>query len=84
MWRRFSESILRFRITLLLIIAVAVSFMAYKGKDVELAFAGAKVLPVTDSAYVAYNEFKKQFGEDGTMMVIGVQTDKIFQNLYTT
>lgn len=79
MWRRFSESILRFRITLLLIIAVAVSFMAYKGKDVELAFAGAKVLPVTDSAYVAYNEFKKQFGEDGTMMVIGVQSDKIFK-----
>lgn len=79
MWRRFSESILRYRIALLLLISLAVSFMAYKGKDVELAFAGAKVLPVTDSAYIAYNKFKKQFGEDGTMMVIGVQSDKIFQ-----
>lgn len=79
MWKRFGESILKNRIVLLLIILVGVAFMAYKGKDVELAFAGAKVLPVTDPAYVAYNQFKKQFGEDGTMLVLGIQTDKIFE-----
>lgn len=79
MWKRFSESILKYRIVLLLIILVVIGFMGYKGKDVELAFAGAKVLPVTDPAYVAYNRFKKQFGEDGTMLVLGIQTDKIFE-----
>ena len=79
MWKRLGESILKNRIVLLLIILVGVAFMGYKGKDVELAFAGAKVLPVTDPAYVAYNQFKKQFGEDGTMLVLGIQTDKIFE-----
>lgn len=79
MWKRFSESILKNRIVLLLVILVVICFMAYKGKDVELAFAGAKVLPVTDPAYVAYNKFKQQFGEDGTMLVLGIQTDKIFE-----
>src|SRR5574343_369923 len=79
MCKRLGESILKNRIVLLLIILVGVAFMAYKGKDVELAFAGAKVLPVTDPAYVAYNQFKKQFGEDGTMLVLGIQTDKIFE-----
>ncbi len=78
MWGRLGESILRNRIVLLIIIFIGVGFMAYKGKDVELAFAGAKVLPVTDPAYLEYNKFKAQFGEDGTMMVLGVQTEKIF------
>lgn len=79
MWIRISDFILRFKFLLLICILAFVSFMGYKGKDVELAFAGAKVLPLTDSAYIAYNKFKAQFGEDGTMMVIGVQTDKIFE-----
>lgn len=79
MWAKLGESILKYRVILLIIVFIGIGFMAYKGKDVELAFAGAKVLPVTDPAYVAYNKFKAQFGEDGTMMVLGVQSDKIFE-----
>lgn len=39
----------------------------------------AKVVPVDDSDYVDYMKFKKQFGEDGNVLVIGVQNDKIYQ-----
>ena len=29
--------------------------------------------------YKAYQEFRKKFGEDGNMLVIGIQTDKLFE-----
>ncbi|MBE7179230.1 MAG: MMPL family transporter, partial [Mucilaginibacter polytrichastri] len=52
--------------------------MGWKAKDVKLSFAGKKVLPNTDSAFIKYTTFKKTFGEDGTIMVLGVQSPKIF------
>lgn len=79
MWGKFSESILKYRLIYLSLIILFTAFMAYKGKDVELSFAGSKILPLSDPEYVAYNKFKKQFGEDGTMMVLGLQTKNIFQ-----
>jgi hypothetical protein len=79
MWDRFTSSILNNRILYITLILAIAGFMGYKGKNVELAYAGAKILPVTDPAYVAYNQFKDQFGEDGTIFVIGLRSDKIFE-----
>jgi predicted RND superfamily exporter protein len=53
--------------------------MGYNAKEVELSFAGSKILPLSDSEYVAYNKFKKKFGEDGTMMVLGLRNENVFQ-----
>lgn len=83
MWGKFSESILKYRLYYLLLVVVFTGFMGYHAKDVELSFAGSKILPLTDPEYIAYNKFKKQFGEDGTMMVLGLQSEKIFdQKVY--
>lgn len=79
MWGKFSESILKYRLVYLSLIILFTFFMAYKAKDVELSFAGSKILPLSDPEYVAYNKFKKKFGEDGTMMVLGMKTENIFQ-----
>lgn len=79
MWGKFSESILKYRLVYLSLIILFTAFMGYKGKDVELSFAGSKILPLSDPEYVAYNKFKKKFGEDGTMMVLGMKTENIFQ-----
>lgn len=78
MWGKFSESILKYRVFYLLLVIIFTAFMGYNAKDVELSYAGSKILPLTDPEYVAYNKFKKQFGEDGTMMVLGLQSEKIF------
>ena len=53
--------------------------MLYKGKEVELSFAGAKVLPVNDPAFIAYEQFKQQYGEDGTVLVIGLKSEQLFE-----
>ncbi len=53
--------------------------MAWKASQVKLSSNGGKVLPLTDSAFIEYNEFKKKFGEDGSIMVLGVQSEGLLK-----
>ena len=52
--------------------------MGYEASQVRITFNGGKVLPVTDSAYIRYMQFKQLFGQDASTMVIGFKSDKIF------
>jgi predicted RND superfamily exporter protein len=85
MWGKFSESILKYRIFYLLAVILFTAFMGYYSKDVQLSFAGSKILPLNDPEYIAYNKFKSRFGEDGKMMVLGISSEKIFEkNFYNS
>jgi predicted RND superfamily exporter protein len=53
--------------------------MAYLAFKVELTYNGTSILPADDSTYIEYENFKTQFGEDGAVMAIGIQSDKLFQ-----
>jgi uncharacterized protein len=79
MWVKLSKFILQNRIVLLLFFAILTLFMAWHAKDLKLSYAGSKILPLTDSAFVSYNAFKQKFGEDGSVMVLGVQSASIYQ-----
>ncbi len=79
MWVKLSKFILQNRIVLLLFFAILTLFMAWHAKDLKLSYAGSKILPLTDSAFVSYNAFKQKFGEDGSVMVLGIQTERIYQ-----
>src|SRR3954471_23883192 len=79
MWTRIAKIILGNRMLLLFIIAVSTVFMAYQGSRIELSYELARVLPADDPTQVAYQHFKRQFGQDGSVMVIGWQDDNLFQ-----
>lgn len=68
--------ILRYRYASLITLLCLTGFMAFMATKVQLSYEGAKILPPEDSTYAAYLKFKKQFGEDGTVMVIGFQSEK--------
>ncbi|MHB1177771.1 MAG: efflux RND transporter permease subunit [Daejeonella sp.] len=53
--------------------------MAWKASFVKLSYTGSKILPTTDSAFISYNNFRSKFGEDGGMMVLGVQSPKMME-----
>jgi len=55
------------------------AFMAYKGKDVRLSYENTSILPEKDSTRIEYNEFRKLFGEDGNVIVIGTKNPDIFK-----
>lgn len=84
MWSQIAKIILRYRLPLLLAIMAITAFMAYKAKDVEIAYSGGKVLPVTDPSYKDYTDFKTTFGEDGNVMVVGVQSPELFKKDFFT
>ncbi|MCF8386483.1 MAG: MMPL family transporter [Bacteroidales bacterium] len=53
--------------------------MAYNAFDVKLSYKFTKMLPASDTTSIIYEEFKDRFGEDGSVMFIGVKDEKLFQ-----
>ena len=78
MWTYLVRIILRNRLGNLIIIALITAFMAYKCFDVQLSYEMAKMLPDSDSTSIEYKNFKDQFGEDGSVLFVGIQDDKLF------
>jgi len=79
MWAKLSKVILQNRILIIIFFLLATFFMAWHARNLKLSYAGSKILPLTDSVFIKYNAFKKQFGEDGNVMVLGVQGANIYQ-----
>jgi predicted RND superfamily exporter protein len=52
--------------------------MGYKAREVVLSYDMVRMLPASDSTTIIYENFKKQFGEDGTVMFIGIQDKNLF------
>lgn len=78
MWHRIAAFIIKFRIVLLTVLLAATAVMGYFATKVELSYEFTTAIPTDNPKYRDYMAFRKQFGEDGNMMVIGVQTDKFF------
>jgi predicted RND superfamily exporter protein len=53
--------------------------MGYHASKMELSYDFARAIPTDNAKYKAYQEFRKKFGEDGNLLVIGIQTDKLFE-----
>lgn len=53
--------------------------MGYKALDVKLSYEMARVVPDEDADFMAYQEFKSTFGEDGNVMVLGVSNADFFK-----
>jgi predicted RND superfamily exporter protein len=78
MWERIAHFVLKFRIQLLLVLAAATAFMAYHASKVQLSYEFTRAIPTNNPKYAAYQDFKKKFGDDGNLMLMGLQTDKLF------
>jgi predicted RND superfamily exporter protein len=53
--------------------------MAYKGQSVKLSYENSSLLPDKDSTKIEYQEFRKLFGEDGNVIVLGTINPDIFK-----
>ncbi len=79
MWAKLSRAILQNRIPILIFFLITTIFMGWHARNLKLSYAGSKILPLTDSVFIKYNSFKKQFGEDGSVMVLGIQNASIYK-----
>ncbi|MCF8256751.1 MAG: MMPL family transporter [Flavobacteriales bacterium] len=78
MWQTIARIILKNRPFVLLLIGVVTVFMGHRATKVEVRYDFASLLPPDDPDLVAYTDFKQRFGEDGAMMVIGIQQPEMF------
>jgi predicted RND superfamily exporter protein len=79
MWQRLGQFILKYRIPLLVFLIGSTVFMGFRASRVQLSYDFARAIPINNPKYKAYQDFKQKFGEDGNLLVIGIQTDKFFQ-----
>ena len=78
-WHRISVLILKNRISLVLLVLLGTAFMGYQSSRIQLSYELAKILPQSDPDFQLYETFKARYGEDGNVMVLGVETDKMYQ-----
>jgi predicted RND superfamily exporter protein len=78
MWKSLAKFVLKFRLPLLIILAALTGLMAYFASRVTISYEFAKAIPTDNPKYQQYLSFREKFGEDGNLLVIGIQTDKFF------
>ncbi len=79
MWKELSHFILRFRLILILVLAGITAFMGYHARNLEMTYDFSQVVPDDDPEMIYFNEFKQTFGEDGNVVAIGFEDDKIHE-----
>jgi predicted RND superfamily exporter protein len=79
MWSKIAHYIIRYRLVWLGVILISTAFMGYEGSKIELSYQFARILPANDPIEKEYQDFRKLFGEDGGVMVIGWQDEGLFE-----
>jgi predicted RND superfamily exporter protein len=78
MWKYLVRHILRNRLGNLIAILLITVFMGWQATRVKMSYELARMLPETDSTSIAYEEFKDLFGQDGSVMFVGLQDERIY------
>lgn len=78
MWKSLARIILRFGYVWLAVLLVATAFLGWQASQVKLSYEFTRAIPTDNPKYIEYQEFRKKFGDDGNLLVIGVQSKDIF------
>lgn len=78
-WTWIIRVILRYRLSILIIVGLITAFMGYKALNVQMSYEMPNMLPESDSTFQNYLEFKQQFGEDGSVIALGIRNPEIFE-----
>ena len=78
MWKKIGQFVLKYRLALLIIVALSTGFMLYHGKQVTISYEFVRTIPVDNPLYKRYLAFKQQFGDDGNTLVVGFTKADLF------
>ena len=78
MWQFIVRLILRNRLTILITIGLLTIFMGFMGSKIKMSYELARMLPSTDPISIEYDDFKKQFGLDGSVIFVAIQDSNLF------
>ncbi len=78
MWESIARFVLKNKLALLIFLAIVTAFMGWHASKVQLSYDFTGAIPTDNAKFADYQRFRKQFGEDGNMLVIGLQTPDLF------
>lgn len=78
MWAYTARFILRNRIAILAVLAALTGISAYFASKAQISYEAPRLLPDHDSIAIRYKEFKARFGQDGSVMVIGISDSTLY------
>lgn len=78
MWYRLGSVVLKYRVMLLILLVLVTVYMGYQASRIQLSYEFSKAIPTDHPAYLQYQAFRKQFGEDGNLLLLGIKTDSMF------
>jgi len=79
MWFKFSRIILKNRLLILILLGCGTLFMGYRLQFVKMSYQLAQMLPESDPTYIEYQNFKKTFGKEGNLVVVGIEDENLFK-----
>ena len=77
-WEFIARIVLKNRLAILCILLLITIFLGSQWKNIQFSFTEANLLPDDNQTNKEYNAFLDKFGEEGNLMVIGVQDDALF------
>jgi len=79
MWNSVAHLIIRYRLVLMVVIAAITAVMGYYASRVQMSYDFARTVPLQDPDMVMLGEFRKQFGEDGNIIAVGVKDSAVYE-----
>ncbi len=77
-WLRVSRIILRNRCLILIVIAGLTAFLVSQMQHMRFSYTEANLLPENHEVNVEYSQFLELFGEEGNLILLGIQDTTIF------
>ncbi|MEO7043762.1 MAG: RND transporter, partial [Ferruginibacter sp.] len=79
MWQRLGTFVIKNRLALLIVMLIVTGVMGYFASQVKLSYEFSKAIPSDNPKAIDYAEFRQRFGDDGNLLVIGIQSEKLFE-----
>jgi predicted RND superfamily exporter protein len=77
-WTRVSRIILKNRYLILILIAIATTFLVSQMKHMRFSYTEANLLPEDHEVNVQYNQFLDIFGEEGNLILLAIKDSTVF------
>ena len=79
MWNRIADFVIKYRLSLIILISLITVVMGYYASKVEMSYDFARTVPLDDPDMIELDKFRAQFGEDGNVIAVGVRDSSLYQ-----
>ncbi|HSN60196.1 MAG TPA: hypothetical protein VLR49_04635, partial [Ferruginibacter sp.] len=79
MWKALAQFVIKNRTVLLLTLLISTGVMGYFASKIKLSYEFSKAIPTDNPRYKDYVAFKQTFGDDGNLLVVGIQSKELFK-----